>query len=71
MTAHKFLVVAIFAACAIGCSKPEAQKSHKSCKAVEDVVGATTIKQGEAIKKRLKEFEKAQEEREKELEKIK
>ena len=68
MNIIKLLLVTIVVALAIGCSKPEAQKSNK---VVEDVLGATTIKQGDAIKKRLKEFEQAQQEREKELEKIK
>ena len=52
---------------AAGCGRP---KEPKSSKVVEDFTGITTIKQGEAIKKKLKEVEKTEEERFKELEEI-
>ena len=51
-----------------GCGKSEKPKSSKI---VEDFTGYSTIKNGEAMKKQLHEFEKVQQEREKELEEIK
>ncbi len=51
------------------CQKPKEDSAAQ--KAVEDVLGKTTLKQGEMMKKKLKEFEKAQEKRAKELDKIK
>ena len=59
----------LFISFAAGCGKPKKQEPESS-KAVEDFTGITTIKQGEAIKKKLKEVEKAEKERYKELEKI-
>ena len=59
----------LFVLFAAGCGKPKKQEPESS-KAVEDFTGITTIKQGEAIKKKLKEVEKAEKERYKELEKI-
>ena len=59
----------LFILFAAGCGKPKKQEPESS-KAVEDFTGITTIKQGEAIKKKLKEVEKAEKERYKELEKI-
>ena len=59
----------LFVLFAAGCGKPKKQEPESS-KTVEDFTGITTIKQGEAIKKKLKEVEKAEKERYKELEKI-
>jgi hypothetical protein len=60
-----FLVVAIS-----GCGKPE-KKEYKPIKAVEDMTGMTTLKNGEKMKKKLKEFEALQKEREKQLDEVK
>jgi hypothetical protein len=60
------IIVVIFLA---GCQKPK--EDFAAQKAVEDVLGKTTLKQGEMMKKKLKKFEKAQEKRAKELDKIK
>ena len=61
-----FIIVVVLLA---GCQKPEEDTAAQ--KAVEDILGKTTLKQGEMMKKKLKEFEKAQEKRAKELDNIK
>lgn len=50
-----------------GCSKPEKKEPSEI---VDELSGAATIKRGEALKKKIKEIDKAQKEREKELEEI-
>jgi hypothetical protein len=44
-----------------GCSKPN--KEPQPSKTVEDMTGMTAIKQGEHMKKQVKEFEKKEQER--------
>lgn len=67
---QKFLIITLLLllSLTIGCSKKN--EKPKSSKTVEKAMGIDHIKRGETIKKQLKEFEKSQQEREKELEKI-
>ena len=51
-----------------GCGKPD--KEPKPSKIVEDFTGMTTIKRMDKIKKKIKEAEKAQEERFREMEEL-
>lgn len=67
MPCVKMVLIIFVVLLASGCGKP---KEPTPSKAVEDLSGITTIKQGEQMKKKVKEIEKAQEERSKEAEKI-
>ena len=63
-----FLAVICAAVLLSGCSRPKEGGAAK--KAVEDAAGMTTLKQGEMMKKKLQEFEKSQQEHQKEIEGI-
>ncbi|MBN1760283.1 MAG: hypothetical protein JW863_18290 [Chitinispirillaceae bacterium] len=62
------LVILTVAFLVLDCGAPKEGSATK--KAVEDVTGMTTLKQGEMMKKRLKDFEKSQEEHQKEINEI-
>ena len=51
-----------------GCEQPKEGSATKE--AVEDLTGMTTIKQGNAMKKKLQAIEKAGEQREKEVDAV-
>ena len=68
MPSVKMLAIISMILFAGACSKP---KEPTPSKAVEDMTGITTIKQGEQMKKQIKELEKKQEERMKEYDSIK
>lgn len=65
-TAYRIMVV--IGVAVICCEQPKEGSATKD--AVEDITGMTTIKQGNTMKEKLKEIEKAAEKREKELEEI-
>jgi hypothetical protein len=55
----KMPVIIFTALLAWGCGKPQDKpKEPQPSKIIEDVTGMTAIKQGEYMKKKLKEFEK-------------
>ena len=58
MRSVKMLVIMIMVLLVGGCGKPN--KEPQPSKAIEDMTGMTAIKQGEQMKKKLKEFEKAE-----------
>jgi len=68
MPSVKMLAIISMILFACESSKP---KEPTPSKAVEDMTGITTIKQGEQMKKRIKELEKKQEERMKEFDSLK
>ncbi len=71
MSCLKIFAIAFMVLLASGCGKPkEPQQKPQPSKAIEDMSGITTIKQGEQMKRKLKEFEKTQKERSKEMENV-
>jgi hypothetical protein len=70
MHGAKIFAIIFMASLVLVCSKPKETetKVFKSSQTIEDLSGMAAIKQGEEMKKKLKEFEKTRQERLKEVE---